>query len=114
MRMKKKESYPNIVALRKRLKAESPNFQKQLMAVRKKYPLIAVAYSLQKAMISDLSIKKKTSPTEMEILHAVLTDTKRADPVGSFLVRMRQFNNCLSNVGMDIISVDECIERYLE
>ena len=66
--MEKQTKYPNIEKFKAKLATEHENFERQLKEVKKKYPLVALAYALQKATLAELSLPKAIGA---EAIHAV-------------------------------------------
>ncbi len=110
----KGKKYKNINALCEKLSKDSAKLGKQLADVKKKYPLVAIAYGLQKAIIKDLSRHRLTKETQIEILYSALTNEKpylNDDVI--FEQRIQAFEHCLGVAGTsNYVTIGDCIERF--
>jgi len=71
--MKYQEEVPGFEELKKRLSAEQENFKKQFEEVKKQYPLVAFALSLQEAARGELSHVGPMADPPMSVLYDSLT-----------------------------------------
>lgn len=110
--MKSKSKYPNIKALCEKFSNDSEKFQKQFVEMKKQFPLVAIAYGLQKAIIKDLSRFRMTEETELEIAYSALTlETPYINFALAQEQRIRAFEKCLGIAGTsDYVSLGDCFD----
>ena len=114
--MKVKTKYKNINLLFEQLSKDSEEFKKQLEEMKKKYPLVALAYGLQKCIIKDLSKFRANELTVIENLYSALT--KENPFMNDEVIQMqeklaRRFDHCIGVAGTsNYISIGDCIGKY--
>lgn len=114
--MKNQPKYANIEKLKARLVAQRENFEKQLKEVKKRYPLVALAYGIQEATIAELSYSV-SHDTIMGSIYISLTnaqiDLKTATDLRVKLVEARRkFDRCQGRARTDA-ETGGCIEAYV-
>jgi hypothetical protein len=94
--------YSNIEKYKKNLATKKKDFKKQLKEVEKKYPLVALAFSLQNATIAELSISRNIGiDPKVEDIVTTLTGTESWDTDAIEKTGIK-LNNCFRNFDRDL------------